>query len=104
MTLLCRDPLPHPSPPLRSGYTSFDGARFGLPGVQVTRTAELFCRWAEFAAFTPVYRTHPGSDQVHDWQFDSDNATAALFARMARVHAAWAFYSQELQVCCSTQE
>jgi alpha-glucosidase (family GH31 glycosyl hydrolase) len=79
------------------GYTSWDGARIGLPGIRVTRSPELFARWSEFAAFTPVYRTHPGSDNANDWQFDSDNATAALFARMAAVHAAWAFYSQELQ-------
>ena len=68
------------------GYTSWDGDRLSLPGIRVQRTPELFTRWAEFAAFTPVYRTHPGSDSLHDWQFDSDNATAALFARMAGMY------------------
>jgi alpha-glucosidase len=78
------------------GYTSLDGAALGLPNVNITRSKALFCRWAEHAAFTVLYRTHPGADVSRDWQFDSDADTAALFARMARVHAAWAPYRTEL--------
>jgi alpha-glucosidase len=71
------------------GYTSGAFAALGL-NVTLGRSAELLHRWCELAAFSLVYRTHPGADPAVDWQFDSDAATAALFTRMARVHAAWA--------------
>jgi alpha-glucosidase len=29
---------------------------------------ELFLRWCELAAFTPVFRTHPGSYPDLNWQ------------------------------------
>ena len=34
------------------------GGYHGEPLVGVVRTKELFLRWAEYAAFTPVMRTH----------------------------------------------
>jgi alpha-glucosidase len=77
------------------GYTSFDARSFGV-NVSVARSKELFLRWAEHAAFTLVYRTHPGADPLYDWQFDSDGETAAHFARFAAVHAAWAPYRARL--------
>ncbi len=65
------------------GYTSLHG---------VVRTAELFMRWAELGAFTPVMRTHEGNRPDDNLQVDSDPAILAHFAAMSRVHAALAPY------------
>lgn len=59
------------------GYTSHFG---------VVRTKELFIRWAEQAAFTPVMRTHEGNRPDDCWQFDSDEETLRHFARMIDIH------------------
>lgn len=61
------------------GYTSL----FGL-----TRTPELFMRWTEMAAFTPVMRTHEGNRPRDNLQVDQDPAVLAHFARFTRIHAA----------------
>jgi alpha-glucosidase len=54
------------------------------------RTKELFLRWTELGAFTPVMRTHEGLARVDNWDWDSDAETVAHFRRFARVHAALA--------------
>ncbi|MFM5578431.1 alpha-glucosidase [Aeromonas veronii] len=59
------------------GYTSLFGNR---------RTKELFDRWVEMAAFTPVMRTHEGNRPDENFQFDQDGSTLAHFARMTRVY------------------
>lgn len=59
------------------GYTSLFGNR---------RTKELFDRWVEMAAFTPVMRTHEGNRPDENFQFDQDAGTLAHFARMTRVY------------------
>jgi alpha-glucosidase len=61
------------------GYTTLFGMK---------RTKELFMRWAELGAFTPLMRTHEGNRPDDNWQFDSDDDTLRHFARMSRVHAA----------------
>jgi alpha-glucosidase len=48
---------------------------------------ELYFRWTELGAFTPVMRTHHGAFDDQTWQFDSDAATLAHFARYSREHA-----------------
>jgi sulfoquinovosidase len=69
------------------GYTSLFGN---------VRTAELFMRWAEMAAFTPVMRTHESNRPEANVQwFDSKEVTAHL-VRMARVHGALAPYLRAL--------
>ncbi|MDA8228317.1 MAG: alpha-glucosidase [Desulfitobacterium hafniense] len=52
----------------------------------IKRTKELFMRWAEFGAFTPLMRTHEGNRPDDNWQFDSDDETLAHFAKMSRVY------------------
>lgn len=52
----------------------------------VVRTKELFMRWAEMAAFTPVMRTHEGNRPDDCWQFDSDEATLLHFAKMVNIY------------------
>jgi len=59
------------------GYTSLFG---------VVRTKELFMRWAELSAFTPVMRTHEGNRPDECWQFDSDEETLLHFAKMSRIY------------------
>lgn len=48
---------------------------------------ELFRRWTELGAFSPVMRTHDGLRKLENHRFDSD-LTTTHFRRMARIHAA----------------
>ncbi len=50
------------------------------------RTKELFMRWTEFCAFTPIMRTHEGNRPDDNWQFDSDRETIKHFAWCTRIH------------------
>lgn len=69
------------------GYTSLYGMR---------RTKELFQRWAEFAIFTPVMRTHEGNRPDENWQFDSDRETISHFAWATRIHKKLARYIKDM--------
>lgn len=69
------------------GYTSLHGN---------VRTAELFMRWSELAAFTPVMRTHEGNRPDDNLQVDSTPEILAHFASMTLVHAALAPYVRHL--------
>ncbi|MCB9578137.1 MAG: hypothetical protein H6717_14020 [Polyangiaceae bacterium] len=67
-------------------YVSHDVAGFsGGPS-----SKELFLRWAELGAFTPIFRTHEGNMRDQNWAWDKDAETTAHFARMARIHQALA--------------
>lgn len=68
------------------GYTTL----FGLK-----RTKELFMRWAEQAAFSPLMRTHEGNRPGDNWQFDGDKETLDHLARMTRVHVLLKDYLME---------
>lgn len=57
---------------------------------------ELFLRWTELGAFTPVMRTHDGLKKLENHRFDSDLETLAHFALMARLHAALLPYFRTL--------
>lgn len=69
------------------GYTSLHG---------VIRSEELFMRWAELGAFTPVMRTHEGNRPGDNLQIDSTPALLSHFAAMSRVHAALVPYVKSL--------
>ena len=59
------------------GYTSlFDN----------TRTKEVFLRWAEMAAFTPVMRTHEGNRPETNFQYYDDEDCMERLARLVDVH------------------
>ncbi len=73
------------------GYTTIDS-----PIKNYHRSKELFMRWAEMSAFTPVFRTHEGNRPERNHQFDTDNETLDHFARMARLFACLAPYRAEL--------
>ncbi|MBO6935736.1 MAG: hypothetical protein JJ863_12200 [Deltaproteobacteria bacterium] len=51
-------------------------------------TKELFLRWTELGAFTPVMRTHEGLAARTNWSWDADAETTAHFRRFARIHQA----------------
>ena len=51
-------------------------------------TKELFLRWTELGAFTPVMRTHEGNLQLDNWSWEKDAETTAHFRRFARIHDA----------------
>lgn len=61
-----------------AGFSSFDGPS----------DKELYLRWTELGAFTPVMRTHEGNNKDDNWNWNSDAETIAHFSRMARVHQA----------------
>jgi len=60
------------------GYTTLYGLK---------RNKELFLRWLEMAAFTPIMRTHEGNRPGDNHQFDTDDETLAAVARMSSIHA-----------------
>ncbi len=73
------------------GYTGVDS--FPL---RYRRSKELLQRWAEMAAFTPVFRTHEGNLPVVNHQIYSDEESLRHFSRLAKVYAAWEPYRREL--------
>ena len=70
------------------GYTSLAWVR---------RRRELFQRWVELAALSPIMRTHEGNRPDSNWQFDSDRQTMRHLARMSRLFCALAPYHRALQ-------
>ncbi len=68
------------------GYTSLFGN---------CRTKELFLRWAEMAAFSPVMRTHEGNRPDENFQFYDDEDCMDRFGRLTRLYAALAPYLRE---------
>lgn len=59
------------------GYTSLFNNR---------RTKELFERWTDMAAFTPMMRTHECNRPDENFQFDQDPNTVAHLARMTNIY------------------
>ena len=54
----------------------------------MARSKELYLRWLELGAFSPVMRSHEGNQPEANWQFDSDAETVDATARFSRIHAA----------------
>ncbi len=69
------------------GYTSlFDNCR----------TKEVFLRWAEMAAFTPVMRTHEGNRPDTNFQYYEDEDTMNRLARLTGVYKELSPYTKSL--------
>ncbi len=51
-------------------------------------TKELFFRWTELGAWSPVMRTHHGYQAKQNWNWESDDETTAHYARYAKLHMA----------------
>lgn len=60
------------------------------------RSEELFQRWVEMNAFTPIFRTHEGNRPEKNHQAYSDKETVEFFARFGRIHFAMKNYFQYL--------
>lgn len=69
------------------GYTSLFGN---------TRTKELFLRWAEMAAFTPVMRTHECNRPEENFQYYDDEDCMKQLARLVDVYTMLAPYMKTL--------
>jgi alpha-glucosidase len=66
------------------GFATHDiGGYFGGPS-----TKELYLRWIELGAFSPIFRTHEGLQRDRNWNWDRDAETLAFFSRFARIHQA----------------
>ncbi len=68
------------------GYTSLHGN---------IRSRELFMRWAEMAAFTPVMRTHEGNRPDENFQFYDDQEAIKHLKKMTDVYTKLKSYIKE---------
>ena len=62
----------------------------GSVSVMTGRTKELFLRWLEWSAFMPIMCLIEGEPE--GWQFDSDEETLKMFARLVNIHTSMAPY------------
>ncbi|MBR5409599.1 MAG: alpha-glucosidase [Clostridia bacterium] len=69
-----------------AGYTTFGKLR---------RSKELYFRWCEMAAFTPVMRGHEGNNPDLNVQLDHDFDILAVGAETSKIHAALKPYIKE---------
>ncbi len=67
-------------------FVTHDIAGFGRSDGPSTK--ELYQRWTELGAFTPIMRTHQGADKVKNHRWDSDEETTAHFRKFTYVHCA----------------
>ena len=65
------------------GYTTINN-----PIKNYHRSEELFLRWAELNAFTPIFRTHEGNRPEKNHQPYSSPETIKNFARLGKIHYA----------------
>ena len=61
-----------------------------------TSTKELFFRWTELGAWSPVMRTHHGTQPLLEWNWQSDADSTAQWVRYANLHMALAPYFRGL--------
>ncbi len=61
-----------------------------------TSTKELFFRWTELGAFSPVMRTHHGTQPSLEWSWESDDDSTAHWVRYAKLHVSLAPFLRSL--------
>ncbi len=76
-------------------YFGSDIAGYMSQGTQPS-TKELFFRWTELGAFSPVMRTHHGKSAQANWNWEKDAETIAHFKRYAKLHIQLFPYLDEL--------
>ncbi len=75
------------------GFTTIITKHFKL-----VRTKEVMFRWLEYAAFTPVFRTHDGAfANPLNYQFYYDDEGYAFYAKMGRLHSSLKWYLKQLE-------
>lgn len=68
------------------------------PVYKLARKKEVMLRWMEYAAFTPIFRTHDGAyENPVNYQFYYDEEGYAAFAKFANLHTALLWYILELE-------
>lgn len=68
------------------------------PVYKLARKKEVMLRWMEYAAFTPIFRTHDGAyENPVNYQFYYDEEGYAAFAKFANLHTALGWYLLELE-------
>jgi len=85
---------------LSLGYSGYGNVHSDLGGYTsisyLKRTKELFMRWAETSAFSPVMRTHEGNRPFKGWLFNSDRETLDHLAAFSRIYKALKPYHRRL--------
>ena len=76
-------------------YFGSDIAGYMSQGTQPS-TKELFFRWTELGAFSPVMRTHHGKSAAANWNWQKDAGTIDHFKRYAKLHIQLFPYLYEL--------
>ncbi len=79
------------------GYTNVN-----VLGLNIRRTQEVYYRWAEWAVFTPVFRTHEGLKPEKNVQPYTDDETVAFTERMGKIRKIFAPYLR--RVCDEAAE
>lgn len=74
------------------GYTNVN-----FPFVKIARNRDVFYRWCELGAFSPIFRTHEGLKPEKNIQPWTDTASVAFFGRMATIHDALLPYFRRLR-------
>lgn len=70
-----------------SGVSAYGHDIAGYTGiVSPPSTKELYFRWTELGAFSPVMRTHRGLSFADNWNWNSDEDTIAHFRRYTLLH------------------
>jgi sulfoquinovosidase len=70
-----------------AGVSTFGSDIAGYQSISnPTSTKELFFRWTELGALSPVMRTHHGLFAEQNWWFDEDADTLAHFTRWTQFH------------------
>lgn len=68
------------------------------PIYKLTRSKEVMFRWLDYAALTPIFRTHDGNfDNPLNYQFYYDEEGYNYYARCAKAHCELGFYFKELE-------
>jgi len=85
---------------LSLGYSGYGNVHSDLGGYTsvsyLKRTKELFLRWTETSAFSPVMRTHEGNRPYKGWLFNSDQQTLDHLAGFSRIFKALKPYHRHL--------
>jgi len=80
-----------------SGVSTFGSDIAGYQSAtNPTSTKELFFRWTELGAWSPVMRTHHGTEPKIEWSWQSDAETTAQWVRYAKLHVSLAPYLRGL--------
>lgn len=80
-----------------SGVSTFGSDIAGYQNINSPASdKELFFRWTELGAFSPVMRTHHGSYPKKNWSFESDTETLQHWTRYAKLHVSLGPYLRTL--------